>query len=1698
MNNPRRLSLYATILLLCASAWLGGKSFAQNAQPGQLAPVLQPFVERHTLAGAVVLVADPEKVLDVESVGWADIAAKKPMRTDSLFWIASQSKPITAAALMILVDEGKVNVNDPVEKYLPEFKGQQVEVGTDPAHPQLKAPNHAILVREVLSHTSGLPFKSEIEEPTLDLLSLEARVKSYAKLPLLFEPGTKSKYSNAGINTAGRIVEVVSGASFEKFLEERIFQPLGMSDTTFYPSKSQLERLAKSYKPNATKDNLEEITISQLKYPLDDTERRPMPAGGLFSTAKDLSLFYRMMANKGILNGKRILSEKAVQTMTSDQSGEANSHYGFGFGTDGKSFTHGGAYGTNSRFDLQRKVVTVFLVQHAGWSGNGKEILPEFQKAATEAYGVKVASAPNAPAQSLVVGISSAPEAKSNKPVSVDRIRYLAAPEREEAMVGGQFTGSNVSSSDGFKVLFEIKEAPKKGEWIDVKFDNTTPYRWVRYEAPSGSRGNIAELEFYSDEKKLKGAGFGTAGNLAPGGYWKTAFDGKPETWFNASNADGQYVGLDLEDQAATARPSINPGGGDSDKPQLVTMKCATPSATIRYTLDGTIPTTNSGTIFTQPFTIERNATITAVAFSGGLAPSPAALSTLWVGKQHHPTMNSFHLGNSLTGNASRFQTFIRTAGGRDDFPAYLIGGALTMKLWTESHGADKARWDQTYAKVVHPLDYLTLQPRDFNVAEEADYAQRFIKLVREKSPDVQPWLYTEWVERDRARPTDKGEVPSFQMKKTFPALSWQESMGAMLLYSEEVQHQITAQYHEGKPVHILPTAIALGWVRTFIDQGKFPGVSPGEEGFYTTLFEDRVHVNPAGCFLVACTWYAALYHESPEDKLLPIGTNLDAEQAKVLQRVAWDVIKNYPDCGLYEKGTDPCGKPQISNEGKIITLKSATAGAWFRYTLDGTEPTRTNGYVYCGAISQQPGIRVKAVAYKSGMADSEVAALSIKVAQSGPVGEDWGAYSIVPVSAQALVLEAVGATAEGSVISINKPAGSPNQKWIIAPKGDNWFAIKPSSNSELVLAVAKGETHSGSAIVLEKDTGQPWQQWSLKKNENLSYTLTPRHAPGMGLDHLGGKQTPGARIDLWKNTGNDPHLHWMLKPLAGSSLQTAKDEEVVAKYQPPAIRPDDILPGTTKQFTFTQSRIFPGTTREVTLFIPAQYDGSKAACVYVKTDGYNPREKALMEMMIATKEIPVTIGVFVRPGEITPPMKGTLGRRNRDFEYDAVSDNNVRFLVEELLPYVAKEFGLNLSTDGNDRCMSGGSSGGIAAFAAAWNQPEAFSRVYAVSGSFVAFRGGHEFPTMVRKFEAKPIRAFLTTGTHDMENCAGDWFLVDQEMDKALKFSGYDYQFRIIEGRHGAGYAENYQEAMAYLWRDWPARVKAGPSAPRAQEILVPGADWQLLAEGFKSTRGPACNATGEVFFADTSANKIHRIGLDGKVTEFVADSGAAHCLTLAPDGKIYTISEKSGKLMSYDASGTAKTEMEGILGHSILARPDGGLYVTSNGDKPAELGSVWFIKDGKKTRVDNGLKFATGMAYRPDQWLLSVAEGHSKWACSYQMNADGSLTNKERFFHLHVADWDDDAGAESMCYSLEGRQFIATRSGIQISADDGPTQVILPVPDRSRVTGVCLGGKDMDTLFAFCGNKIWMRKVQQHAMGTFTPWTKVNATKL
>lgn len=375
--------LYRSLALVLLSATLQAETVREP-----IAAALQPFVDRHELAGAVTLVATKDKVLDVETVGWSDIAGQKRMREDAVFWIASMSKAMTAAGLMVLVDEGKVKLDDPVEKYLPEFKGQMVIAEKDADHALLKKPAHPITVRNVLSHTSGLPFKSPIEEPTLDMIPLVTAVKSHAMSALMFEPDSKYQYSNAGINTAGRIIEVVSGMSYEDFMDQRLFAPLGMKDTTFWPNDEQVARLAKSYKPNAAKDNLEETTVTQLHYPLQDRKRQPMPGGGLFSTAADVARFCQLLLNKGMHQGKALLSEAAVKEMTSRQTAPSlKESYGFGLQASPGNFGHGGAYATNMTVDVERGLITVFMVQHAGFPGKGKDSGAAFKAAAIQAFG---------------------------------------------------------------------------------------------------------------------------------------------------------------------------------------------------------------------------------------------------------------------------------------------------------------------------------------------------------------------------------------------------------------------------------------------------------------------------------------------------------------------------------------------------------------------------------------------------------------------------------------------------------------------------------------------------------------------------------------------------------------------------------------------------------------------------------------------------------------------------------------------------------------------------------------------------------------------------------------------------------------------------------------------------------------------------------------------------------------------------------------------------------------------------------------------------------------------------------------------------------------------------------------------------------------------------------------------------------------
>ena len=353
-----------------------GASFGGGALADELrfVPALSPFVESGDAPGAVVVAATPTEILAVETVGWADVEAKRPTRADSQFWVASQTKAVVAAAVMICVDEGKLDLDAPVETYLPELRGLVVAEPQDDGTTVLRPTKTSPTLRRALSHTAGFRFITPYQEAFgIDSLPVRRLMKTIATTPLIAEPGTRYSYSNLGIDVAQAAVEAVVGKPFEEFVEERIFAPLEMTDTTFYPSAEQLERLATPYGWDVDAGRLKPIRFAQLPSLDDGSPRYAEGGGGLFSSATDFVKFYQMLAGRGVgANGKRILSEKAVETMTTKQTGDAvDARYGFGLTVDDRTFGHGGALGTQGVV-YRDGTVGVYLVAVGGTPKQGE------------------------------------------------------------------------------------------------------------------------------------------------------------------------------------------------------------------------------------------------------------------------------------------------------------------------------------------------------------------------------------------------------------------------------------------------------------------------------------------------------------------------------------------------------------------------------------------------------------------------------------------------------------------------------------------------------------------------------------------------------------------------------------------------------------------------------------------------------------------------------------------------------------------------------------------------------------------------------------------------------------------------------------------------------------------------------------------------------------------------------------------------------------------------------------------------------------------------------------------------------------------------------------------------------------------------------------------------------------------------------
>lgn len=523
-------------------------------------------------------------------------------------------------------------------------------------------------------------------------------------------------------------------------------------------------------------------------------------------------------------------------------------------------------------------------------------------------------------------------------------------------------------------------------------------------------------------------------------------------------------------------------------------------------------------------------------------------------------------------------------------------------------------------------------------------------------------------------------------------------------------------------------------------------------------------------------------------------------------------------------------------------------------------------------------------------------------------------------------------------------------------------------------------------------------------------------------------------------------------------------------KVDPASVEHSGVPKGEVIKLTFENSKIFPGTWREYWIYIPKQYDPAKPACVYVSQDRVLYNAPTVFDNLINSKEMPVTIGIFVAPGQVRAlDDKTALNRYNRSLEYDGLGDDYSRFLLEEIFPDAEKHKTsdgrvIRLSRKANDCAIGGSSSGGVAAFTVAWERPDAFSRVFTGVGTYVGLRGADRYPALIRKYEAKPLRLFLQDGSNDQNIYAGDWFYANQMMERSLTFAGNQVRHEWGIGAHSGFHATAiYPEAMRWLWKDYPQPVTTSPSKNALlSKILIPGEGWQLVGEGYGNVDGITAASNGELTFEDITHLKTYKI---------------------LPDGKPEVV----------------RTNKASVIGNIMIANDNNRITAKNGNEYKATGGKIYLSKAGSKKRivVDADCKNPGGLAFTPDQSQLYVGDAASHWIWLYQLKADGTLAYKQHYGWLYQRDDQDNSGIRSIRCDTSGYVYTATSMGVQILDQAGRVNAIFPLP-TGRATNLCFGGANFDMLYVLSGDKLYRRKLNVRGTNNFEEPIKPNKPKL
>ena len=503
--------------------------------------------------------------------------------------------------------------------------------------------------------------------------------------------------------------------------------------------------------------------------------------------------------------------------------------------------------------------------------------------------------------------------------------------------------------------------------------------------------------------------------------------------------------------------------------------------------------------------------------------------------------------------------------------------------------------------------------------------------------------------------------------------------------------------------------------------------------------------------------------------------------------------------------------------------------------------------------------------------------------------------------------------------------------------------------------------------------------------------------------------------------------------------------------FDPATVRNEEVAAGEVLKRSFNTSEIYPMTSRDYWIYIPAAYDASKPACLFVCLDGITYNAPTVFDNLIATGQMPVTIGVFVSPGVVRDADGGVI-RYNRSNEFDRTDGTFARFLIEELLPEVERQTAsdgrpIRLSTDPNDCAIAGSSSGGICAFSAAWARPDRFARVFSAVGTYVSMRGGNEYQAVIRKTEPKRLRIFLQDGLYDVWNgIFGDWYEANILVESALNFSGYEVAHAWGRGGHSNAHADRiFPDVMRWLWKGWPRSIQVGKSQNDMLAAILPEEGGWSRIEG--------ANVADKLF---VYGDKV--VFADGdKVCDTEGDTQLrlkANERLIGADAEGLYLSNVKNDIIRVVAGRRVKIASAQSKVEQLIATDNLNRYFM------CENSLVKVDPKGVVTVVNDGLKCGSALAIYPNHRLLICNEPNTRWLFSYVLDEQGEPMAGQRFYWLHNTTGDDSQQVGQMTFDENGNLYVATSMGVQVCDQNGRVRAILPLPDSAPIRSLAFVG--------------------------------------